>query len=859
MINSQTKLISTRRQAGFSMIDVLVAIVVLATGLLALAALQGAMTRNSADARARSQIAAYSEGLIDQLRSAGYSTVGASGGTAQTASKATCTITATSTTTCPTVITTFVITNSGASTVQTAAGVSGLTTKITSQNYNGSGTTFTAGAPVATSTGLYKQVNVTSTWTDATGQSRTLSLDTIVDSTQLNQTDQSSITKSLGTGSVSGPIVRQYNPGATAGVIPIAIGSSNTAATNPQPEILGKSGSSVSGVTYNVLTYTAPDSDNESVIQQNVDTRVIACSCKNGAGVTNTSSVFAQAYRPTYWDGTKYTSPSATALGYSTTGVDSSATQDSYCSVCCRDRNDPAASGDDQTLFDPFTTDYNHYRYVGTTLTVVPTSDTTDAYLNNCRLIRVDGQYRTAVDLQNYFFGLLATTTTATSPIPDPTAVTNYQSFVTNYLTGSITTLAAGSGPSSTASAATQYAAAGLDSPTNIGLTGSTDKRYLNARGLYIDYLEPVTLTAINSAISTCPSTSTTASCVLPLLPFTTINETELANWTASVSGVIQVTDTASLTSDDPTAPLRGVTTEASGAVNGATANAVATIGVSNSGVIGNIAAWAVDPDDLANTLTDSQQFTIGGGSSGGGTTLYFNVALSFPTSPAAYNWITNLSSGNVPSVFWNGTAKQLGTAVGTQNTAAYTASTTSPYQWYWYSSCTTTTTGSGKNKVTTTTCAPNSVTPTSPITAPVGMNFIVENYNLYTDTLGADSSAVATDGSGNTCPVATGALECFNFPVTSASVNGTAVSITPAAYPTGTTDLTGQNAETLITIPSTPGISSTNTASPDVITIGFGSPTLTVQTGTCVATVTGHGKNQTTTYVYAPATSCPL
>ena len=595
MINRQTKLTSIRRPAGFSMIDVLIAIVVLATGLLALAALQGAMTRNSADARARSQIAAYSEGLIDQLRSAGYSAVGANGGTAQTASLATCTVTATSVTTCPTVIT-----SSGASTAQTAAGVSGLTTKIKSQNYNGVGTTFTAGAPVSTTTNLYKQVNVTSTWTDATGQSRTLSLDTIVDSTQVNQTDQSAVTKGIGTGSVSGPIVRQYNPGATAGVIPIAIGSSNTAATNPQPEILGKSGSGVSGVTYNVLTYTAPDASNESVIQQNVDTRVVACSCKYGAGVTDTTNVFAQPYRPTYWSGSKYISPSATALAYSTTGVDSS-TQDPYCNICCRDRNDPAASGDDQTLFDPFTTDHSHYRYVGTTLTVVPTTDTTDSYLNACRLIRVNGQYAVSVDMQNYFFGLLATTSTATNWIPDPTAVTNYESFVTNYLTGSITTLAAGSGPSSSASAAAQYAAAGLDSPTNITLTGATDKRYLHARGVYIDYLEPVALTAINSAITTCPATSTTASCVLPLLPFTTINETESANWTTTTAS-ITVSDT-SQPSDDPTlasAPSRGVVTQLK--ADGTTPSAVPTIGVSNTGVIGNIASWAVDPFDLATT-----------------------------------------------------------------------------------------------------------------------------------------------------------------------------------------------------------------------------------------------------------------
>ena len=50
------------------MIDVLVAIVVLATALLALAALQGAITRNTADSRARSQVASFVEGLFEQAR-----------------------------------------------------------------------------------------------------------------------------------------------------------------------------------------------------------------------------------------------------------------------------------------------------------------------------------------------------------------------------------------------------------------------------------------------------------------------------------------------------------------------------------------------------------------------------------------------------------------------------------------------------------------------------------------------------------------------------------------------------------------------------------------------------------------------
>ncbi len=75
MTISTANVSTARSDRGFSMIDVLVAIVVLATGLLALAALQGALTRNGADSRARSQVAAYTESVVDRMRFAGYDTV----------------------------------------------------------------------------------------------------------------------------------------------------------------------------------------------------------------------------------------------------------------------------------------------------------------------------------------------------------------------------------------------------------------------------------------------------------------------------------------------------------------------------------------------------------------------------------------------------------------------------------------------------------------------------------------------------------------------------------------------------------------------------------------------------------------
>jgi prepilin-type N-terminal cleavage/methylation domain-containing protein len=61
-----------RQDRGFSLLEVLIAVVVLSVGLLALAALQGNMTRHSADAKVRGRVAAMLSARMDALRNGGY-------------------------------------------------------------------------------------------------------------------------------------------------------------------------------------------------------------------------------------------------------------------------------------------------------------------------------------------------------------------------------------------------------------------------------------------------------------------------------------------------------------------------------------------------------------------------------------------------------------------------------------------------------------------------------------------------------------------------------------------------------------------------------------------------------------------
>lgn len=832
MIIGRIKLTSGR-SAGFSMIDVLVAIIVLATALLALAALQGALTRNSADARSRSQIAAYSEGLIDQMRTDGYDNI----------------VTATVT---PSNATGATASAKEAYNTQTAAGVSNLKTTITATSYYGSnasvGATFNTAAPsnLATYTPRYKQVNVTTTWNDATGQARTLAVDTLVSPVAID-TSNALDSQSLAISGSTSPIVREYNPGATAGVIPIAIGSTQqTAATNPKPELLALNGnnSAVVGTSFNVLTFKNADANNDTVIQQRVDTLVIACSCKYGGSVTvdnnsDFATVITQPYRPTYWDGTQYVAPTAVSgTTTSPTGVDSSATQSPYCDVCCRDHNDKST---DTVKFDPWITDanYSHYYYNSSdVLTAVAPSDTAHAYLNACRLIRVNGQYAVATDMNNYFFGLLATSspssasTAAKSPIPDSTDTTDfgaggataqYQAFVLNYLQTNIASLEGGTIPSVSTTAST-YAASpyNLDRPASISITYSattTDYRYLHARGIYVDHLEPAAATAIGNAITSCTS-STVSDCFLPILPFTTINLSEIANWSVTTTStncanpaLAVSVNNASIVNEDFNAS-RGVVTARSCAANAENSTVQASIGNSNSGIAATGTGFAnpIDPTDAANFQTDTQAFQKSGGVTAGGG----SVSATLTLTPSTL--LPQLAKGYLstyPSVSW-----QL------DSVAAPTGSLTA---------CTANSTGKGGNTQLTNYTCPAITTAATPPTA-ASMTVIAKNYNYAYTATGANPC-----WSGHNATV----QYCSNYRIDTSAilVNGTTVGSVNVSYTNegnvGNTTLGTTAEQASIAFPSL-SLSST-----DTVSIGFQLQATNASSYTCSG-------NQSHTVTYA-------
>jgi len=889
---ASTKQIMVRAHLGFSMIDVLIAILVLATGLLALGVLQGALARNGADARARTQIAAYAETLIDKSRANGYD---AFGSMTVTPSSSACSASPQSFTQkmqCE------------AYNAQTYAGVSNLTTTIAStENYGSSGGTWVTAKPAGYTdkTPHYKQVTVTTTWTDSVGQSRTQTYDTTVSPVTVNPGDNSLASTAFNLTGSTKPQVREANPANTLGVIPIAISStSDAAATNPKPVVTN------TGTTFSQYTYNSTTSQyGGNLITQRVDTKVIQCKCQYGGAATNDTNllnagIMTQPYRPTYWDGYRYTTPLATSSSTSSTGLDSSATtQDTSCDVCCRDRNDTAA---DTVKFDSFSNDFNHYKFVQASGTLVVS---TDSYQQACRLIRVDGSYVAATDAHNYFFGLLSTDTCAnqgsssqrptgcnlssldfSDTIPSSTTEGNYASFVKDYLNTNFSSLkstgksgevvaspltssstAAGKWNGGTFTGAT--AALNINPSTNstnttITLPNSVS-RWLYARGLYVDFLESPARTALTNAISGCTD-SDVNNCALPVLPFTTINMSELGNTSSTDTNVILVSNTAVISGDE-TYPSRGsvtVPTTQNGSTK-PTANGVYKVYATNSSLTGvesipNQTSQANSLYDSSNILTDQRQFTVvgaGGGGGGGSGAVYFYTDLSGLTYLANASSLTNYNStagGNGLTLGWNGSTSQLGTAAS--NPSVNGCPTTGTYQARFG-------TKSGNGCTIT---GPESVSytaSTSPLRPPVGITINVQGFNTSSKLSGVYGSETVscTGGSGTNTYNATSSdkvLKCYNYAVDAANIliNGANAGLTSAnvSLLSGTTD--GSMKEgAVITLPSTPGISgSTNTiAGATSVVIPFTLTGTTIASGTCAC-----NNSQCNNPKYTPAPTCP-
>ena len=334
-----------RHAAGFTLIDSMIAVVVLATGILALTLLQVSMLRSAAEARERSVAMTVAQNLLESERARAAQT--------QTGYQ------------------NLVTTPAGACDYATnstvAPNTSGLTTQykycVSVQRFRASGGTFASvpvsgtGAPAYSGvTPEYKRLTVDVGWRKNDGSWGSLKLgDALSGIPLINSNDLQNRPITGGSGQTPARVIYDESTlTQNTNFIPIAIGDgsgNSVAATNPTPKVIG---GGVAETSFQVYTYSA--ANGYANVQREVDTKVLGCSCTSRlapsllgpAESTITENFLTRPVRPTYWNGSRYTEPKAAT--YPTTdliGQENPARvgqQSELCDICCRDHVDPDLS-----------------------------------------------------------------------------------------------------------------------------------------------------------------------------------------------------------------------------------------------------------------------------------------------------------------------------------------------------------------------------------------------------------------------------------------------------------------------------------------------------------------------------------
>lgn len=645
------------KSAGFSLIEVLVAVVIMTIGLLALASLQLSLIRTSGQTKAQTVAMGLAKEAIEADRAftdyAGYQAIASSGPT--TTSIGGVDYVATKT------VTRYVYDNDATS------------PQFVTYTSNASLAALTADTAIDYLSGRdFKKVTVKVTWSDTAGAAatgvNTVTLDDAID--WLDPADTARLAKKSSSTSARTAEIIITDPSKEAGVIPIAIGDAkDTAATNPRPVI----NSSGTETRFDILTYAAL-SGGTALAQSRVETNVVGCTCDTSTKPTDAD---ARGYRPTYFNGARYVAPTLgsyvpPAGQYAKTEDDESP----YCSECCRDHHDPSTVvSAKKPLFDPWREDHVHY-YRDDDGLLQKVDSTNTVYNEACRLIRVDGIFRVAADFNNEYFNLLETKNDGTSDeyVPSDAAADNYVDMVLAYLDKKVIS----TDDTATDPAVSVYNHEVSDSdvsdfetthhindPASLAIERTNDHKWLHSRGLYVDYLEAEALEAIAQAKSDCEDISCSDEdlqvAVLSVLPFTSINVSELSIWTPLVSdkGMLSVTSDAFYTQSG-TDPVRGKTVPNTTYIPSGPqeSTAYASMRKSNSALAAISLAIDEDEDGLDNTSgnptttesdTDGQLFAIGTGS--GTSSGTFTIKPSgYGTNDPAFtgDYVSNCTSAKV-------------------------------------------------------------------------------------------------------------------------------------------------------------------------------------------------------------------
>lgn len=596
---------------GFSLIEVLIAIVVLSFGLLALAALSGSLLRAGAEAKARANASALAQQVIEEARA--FSFVSAPAGYNGP---------------------TYEKLASWTSPRTVAMGGVSFTVNRSVARYSPSGSVVSGTFDPASAE--FKVVDVAVGWTGADGQAKTVTLRDSIPA--LSPADALSVLK-LPTAGSQGPNVWVEPPNKdNPAVVPIAVGDDQSAASsNPVPRRFTKQDSNTAATVFSVHTFTGSPDGTEVLLNRKLDVAAVTCKCELGG----TSTSLNPAYEPVVWSGKQLAYldprplPAGTKIGRYE-GGQSTKDIDEMCTACCRDHHESSSRlqrpDPYRALVSPEVPGAEHYLVSSTTSApgqpVFTGPLTTGEYSEACQLIRVNGRMRVSIDpMQNMLVTVRMNDAKTSQEIEGSATFANlYSKLVVDYLSKGVESLPVGYlSPTARfpafdeASYLPDFAPILTPSPVVLPTSTGLTEKQLVSFGLYIDYLSQDTLTAYNCAATK----SSDASCnglrernPLVTLPFFAINVANLGVWKADASMFPAPNRDPTVTVSSPLFDNKGILSGAGGVVKVATAAKPApctklslSITRSSSGVAGRL---PIDKDDNlpANWSLDSLWFT---------------------------------------------------------------------------------------------------------------------------------------------------------------------------------------------------------------------------------------------------------
>jgi type IV pilus modification protein PilV len=323
-----------------------------------------------------------------------------------------------------------------------------------------------------------------------------------------------------------------YTPGEKPEIIAISLGDNKfKESTKPDPEVIRND--ELVETWFDVVTYSGTADD--AVFLRREEFASISCECTLRAA----SGSGPDGRQPTTWNGAEYDEGAKVGKPF---GESASNQQSQYCDVCCNDHHDTSRGPDS---YRPGTSqangDHKHYNYDNNgdlTETTVGKN-----YIEACRLIRKDGFFRVAQD-----FSLESQTAFPENYLDETQEVDDYSSYVTaavdDHFTGN------GSWPAHNLN----FDGRDVAHPSALPTASSATSQQLRSRGIYVDVATPALLENLDYCFNNdgtpktppdnegCPVKNATSP--LELYPFFDVQLTLLSRWSDTTNGVpVEVTN----------------------------------------------------------------------------------------------------------------------------------------------------------------------------------------------------------------------------------------------------------------------------------------------------------------------------